>query len=163
MPEIQRAPRRHGTKVGNSPTPERYQAFIRGEIDISDLDDEEVQRMQLRSADGSFRGRPPGVIPREFILALKREQQVRFQAWIDEAVPAAQRAILELVNSKRLQPGDATRLKAAQEIIDRFAGKVSDNVNISAEVTTWEANKDLIYAAEIVNDATEEDDEFTAK
>jgi polysaccharide pyruvyl transferase WcaK-like protein len=138
--------------------PDRYEEFMTGKLTVEDLDDEEIARMQLRSADGSFRGRPPGVIPRELATAFKREQQRRFQQFIAEAVPAAQRAVIELVNSRRLQPGDATRLKAAEAILERFAGKVPDKVEVSAEISTFES-----VMGEILVDIEEEDDEFHPK
>lgn len=138
-----------------TPPPERYRAFIDGEITVEDLDDEEVQRMQLRNERGTFQGRPPVSLPREFIMAIRMEQQRRFQHWINTVVPEAQKAVLELVKSRNLTPGDSTRLKAAQEILERYAGKTPDRVEVKAEVTTFEANmNDVVIEADL-----EEEDE----
>lgn len=121
------------------PPPERYRKFMDGEISVEDLDDEEIQRMQLRNESGTFAGRAPVSLPREFIMAIRIEQQRRFQHWINVVVPQAQATIVELMNSKKLMPGDATRLKAAQEIIERFAGKTPDRVEVKAEVSVFDS------------------------
>ena len=123
-----------------APPPERYRAFIDGDLTVEDLDDEEIQRMQLRNERGTFQGTPPVSLPREFIMAIRIEQQRRFNHWINTAVPEAQKAIIELMNSKKLMPGDATRLKAAQEIIERYAGKTPDRIEVKAEITNFEAS-----------------------
>ena len=125
-----------------------------GTLSVEDLDDEEVQRMQLRASDGSFKGGRPQSLPRELVTAIQREQQKRFQQFINEAVPAAQRAVLELVNSKKLMPGDATRLKAAEMVLERFAGKTPDRIEVKAEVTQFEG-----IAADILVDVEEEDED----
>jgi len=151
--EIARRPGYHRRKsVG---IPERLQAFIDGELKAEDLDDEEVRRGQLRSKDGSFKGRPANYLPREFVLAIQREGQRRFELWIRESVRDAQQAVLELTNSRRLAPGDATRLKAAQFILERYAGKTPDRVEISAEVKKYEH-----VLEDILVDVEEDDDDF---
>lgn len=137
-----------------TPPPERYRAFIDGDLTVEDLDDEEVQRMQLRNERGTFQGRPPISLPREFIRALQVEQQRRFQHWINTVVPEAQKAVLELVKSRNLSPGDATRLKAAQEVLERYAGKTPDRVEVKAEVSVFDA-----AVSEIVVDLDEEEAE----
>ena len=123
-----------------APPPERYRAFIDGDLTVEDLDDEEIQRMQLRNERGTFQGNPPVSLPREFIQAIRIEQQRRFAHWINTTVPGAQKAVVELMNSKKLMPGDATRLKAAQEIIERYAGKTPDRIEVKAEITNFEAS-----------------------
>ena len=138
------------------PPPERYRAFISGELSVEDLDDEEIQRMLLRNERGTFQGRPPISLPREFIRAFQVEQQRRFQNWINTHVEDAQKAIIELVNSKSLSPGDATRLKAAQEILERYAGKTPDKIEVKAEVSVFE---ETAAEAVIIEADLEEDDD----
>jgi hypothetical protein len=137
-----------------APPPERYRAFIDGELTVEDLDDEEIQRMQLRSERGTFQGRPPVSLPREFIMAMQVEQQRRFKHWINVAVPEAQKAILELTKSRNLSPGDATRLKAAEMIIERFAGKTPDKIEVKAEVSVFDQT-----LSDIIVDLDEEEAE----
>lgn len=136
-----------------APPPERYRAFIDGELTVEDLDDEEISRAQLRASDGTFRGGVPMSLPREFVRAIQVEQQRRFHQWIAKNLEDAQKAVMELVNSKSLTPGDATRLKAAQEIIERFAGKTPDRVEVKAEISHFEST-----IADIVVDIDEEED-----
>ena len=92
-------------------------------------------------------------LPREFVRAIQVEQQRRFHQWIAKNLEDAQKAVMELVNSKSLTPGDATRLKAAQEIIERFAGKTPDRVEVKAEISHFEST-----IADIVVDIDEEED-----
>lgn len=135
--------------------PERYRAFMDGTLSVEDLDDEEIARGRLRAKDGTFKGNVPAVLPREFMLAMQREGQKRFQEFVREAVPEAQKAVLELIKSKHLQPGDATRLKAAEMILERFAGKIVDRVEVKAEISNWEH-----VANQILVDVEEDDDNF---
>lgn len=136
------------------PPPARYQAFMDGDLTVDDLDDEEVQRMQLRASDGSFRGGIPHALPREFLNAIRMEQQKRFAHWVNTVIPEAQKTVVELMQSKKLQPGDATRLKAAQEILERFAGKTPERVEVKAEVSVFEQT-----LSDIIVDFDSEDDE----
>lgn len=147
--EVQRRKRRL------RPPPSRYQAFIDGDLSVEELDDEEIQRAQLRNSVGTFTGRPPQSIPREFMLVIQREQQRRFQQFINEAVPEAQKAVLQLIKSNNLMPGDATRLKAAELVLERFAGKTPDRVEVKAEVTKFEG-----IAADILIDIEEDEEEL---
>lgn len=134
--------------------PARYQAFMDGDLTVEDLDDEEIQRMQLRASDGSFRGGVPHALPREFLNAIRVEQQKRFSHWVNTVIPQAQETVVELMQSKKLQPGDATRLKAAQEILERFAGKTPDRVEVKAEVSVFEQT-----LSDIIVDLDDEDEE----
>lgn len=133
--------------------PDRVQMLIDGRLDVRDLDDEEISRMQLRAADGSFRGRPSNYIPRPVVEAMKMEGQRRFQDWVSEAVPEAQRTIMAIMKNSHPVPGDAARLKAAEGILERYAGKVPDKVEMKAEISKWDA-----IDAEIIVDVEEEDD-----
>ena len=112
--------------------------------------------MQLRNERGTFQGRPPVSLPREFVQAIRVEQQRRFQHWINTVVPEAQKAVMELVKSNKLQPGDATRLKAAQEILERYAGKTPDKIEVRAEVSVFE---ETAAEAVIIEADLEEDDD----
>jgi hypothetical protein len=116
--------------------PERYIAFITGEMTVEDLDDEEVMRGQLRNKNGDFSGRKPNAVPREFMNAILIEQQRRFQGMLGEQINVAMDTLMEVMQKAHPQPGDAARVKAATYIIDRFAGKTPENVSLKAEVTS---------------------------
>lgn len=133
----------------------RMQALLDGAITVEDLDDEEILRGQLRSADGSFKGRPTNYLPRELAMAWQREGQKRHQVWVTETVPLAQKTIVKLMSSGMLSPADATKLKAAQWVLERFGGKTPDRVEVKAEVQTWEH-----VVEDILVDVEEDDDGF---
>lgn len=142
------------------PPPARYQAFIDGVLTVEDLDDDEVFKLRLRNKDGSFSGRPPISLPNVFLEAMRREQHKRFTANMAAKVAAAEATIDRLMDPAHV-PGasDATAFKAAQFVIERFAGKTPDNVNIKAEVTSkWDDAMDDVI---IEVDVEEEDDDFS--
>jgi hypothetical protein len=135
-----RADRQPGPKAGQKTiqvgVPDRYIAFITGEMTVADLDDEEVMRGQLRNSRGDFAGRKPNAVPREFMNAIMIEQQRRFQGLLGEQITVAMDTLMEVMQKAHPQPGDAARVKAATYIIDRFAGKTPENVQLKAEVTS---------------------------
>lgn len=141
MAEVSRAhnPKRRKPTVGKSTRASvnvspRLDKLLSGELSVEDLHDDEIRRMQLHDKNGSFSGNPPIWIPRDFALALQSEHRRRFAKEMAEMIPEALDAIKELVTSKRLQPGDATRLKAAQEIIERNFGKVTASAEMHVVV-----------------------------
>ena len=108
----------------------RMQMWMSGELKAEDLTDEEVAKGQLMDKDGHFRGRPPSMIPRELAMAFRSESQKRLMQWFQEQVPLAQKATQELLQSRHLAPGDATRLRAAEGIFERVVGKVGTETHI---------------------------------
>jgi len=109
----------------------RYARFLAGDITVEDLDDEELARGRLRSSDGTFRGRPPTMLPTELVQAMKRE-------WLGRAQEKLQTALLgsgigTLVELAKESPDDSVRLRAAQAIIERTMGKVPDKIEVAAE------------------------------
>lgn len=135
----------------------RLDLLLSGELSISDLDDEEIRRMQLRNAQGDFRGRAPLYIPREMAMAFRQEFFVRFQRDMNEAVPDAMRAISEMVNSRHLMPGDSTRLRAAELVLERVFGKVTQNVDQHVTVEKGKSFEDFV--GEAIIDVEEDDEE----
>lgn len=118
----------------------RMKAWMAGEIKPEDLTDDEVFKMQLMDSDGHFRGRPPGMIPRELALAFRSEAQKRLQNWFVEQIPNAQRAYLEIMKARVLNPGDTAKLRAAEGVFERVIGKVATNMEVHAthEARTYE-------------------------
>lgn len=134
----------------------RLDKLISGELSIEDLDDEEIRKMQLRNNVGDFRGRPPLYIPRDMAMAFRQEHFRRFGKEMAEIVPDAMRAIKELLNSRHLSPGDATRLRAAELVLERNFGKVTQNVDQHVVVDKGKTFEDFVGDAII---DVEEDDE----
>lgn len=110
----------------------RYAELLSGKLKIEDLDDEEVAAGRLKAADGTFRGRPPVVIPAELVQAMRRE-------WLSRAEDKLRNALLEkgigtlteLAGSDRIDP--AVRLRAATILMERVMGKVPDKIQLAAE------------------------------
>lgn len=109
----------------------RYAQFLSGEITVEDLDDDELAQGRLKSVDGTFRGRPPAVVPGEMVQAMRREWLKRAQNTLAEAL--MQKGIGTLVELAADSPDDGVRLRAAQAIIERTMGKVPDKIEVAAE------------------------------
>jgi len=135
----------------------RLDLLINGDLLIEDLDDEEIRKMQLRNNSGDFRGRPPLYIPRDMAMAFRQEHFRRFGREMAEIVPDAMRAIKELLNSRHLAPGDATRLRAAELVLERNFGKVTQNVDSHVTVDKGKSFEDFV--GEAIIDVEEEEDD----
>lgn len=116
----------------------RYEAFITGELTWEDLDDEEIMRGQLRSRDGTFKGRPPAMIPKQFATALMDRQRKFLQTEMAHLVVTAYKTIDEVMRKQHPQPGDGARIQAANLVLQRYLGKIPDTINIKQEIEVWE-------------------------
>lgn len=148
VPGEDNAPVKRYKKMGT--IPDRYMEFVEGKISVTDLDDEEVFRGQIRNKNGDFRGRPSNFVPREFASVIQQEAARRFQAEMQALVPEAIRTVQDVMNKKHPQPGDGARVTAAFKTIERYAGKTPETVQIQAEISVWEKN-----AAEIITVVSE--------
>lgn len=115
---------------------DRYQDFIESGMSFADLSDEEVWRGQLKDQGGAFRGRPPAALPREFFHGMLQEQHKRFMDGMPALVQQAMKTLQDVMATPMPQPGDAARVKAATYIIDRFAGKTPETVQMMAHIKT---------------------------
>lgn len=110
----------------------RYAEFLNGLITVDDLDDEELAQGRLKSSDGTFRGRPPAVIPAEMVAAMRREWLSRAEAKLRDALmEVGLGGMIEIAKDKSIDP--SVRLRAQQMIIERTMGKVPDKIHIAAE------------------------------
>lgn len=109
----------------------RYAMLIQGIISVEDLDDEELAQGRLRASDGTFRGRPPTILPTELVQAMKREWMSRAQNKLKDAL--MEKGIGTLVELAGSSVDDAVRLRAANIIIERLMGKVPDKIEVAAE------------------------------
>jgi len=151
------APARVKSRHKTATVSERYMAFVHGDIDVTELDNEEVFRGQLRNAQGDFRGGVPHFVPREFAQAMQKEAARRFSADMQALVPEAIAAVKEVMAKKHPQPGDGARVQAAFKTIERYAGKTPETVQIQAEVSVWERNAGEIITveSEVVKEVTQ--------
>jgi hypothetical protein len=113
----------------------RWQAFFRGEITVQDMDDAELARAQFRSGDGSFRGRPPKTVPREFAQQVSRELLSRQDSRIRQVLSAV---TIEVARIALEGEKETDRLRAANMIWERAMGKVAEKIEVSEERKPWE-------------------------
>lgn len=133
----------------------RLQMLLDGDLKVEDLDDEEIQRMQLRNKNGDFRGRPPVWIPREMANAIQIELRRRFASEMQQMLPLALKAHKTLLTSSLLMPGDAAKMAAVKETYERTMGKVVQQSEVHAVVEN-RSFEDFVGDAVI---DVEEDDE----
>jgi hypothetical protein len=109
----------------------RYAELLADPSKVLDLDDEELARGQLKAVDGSFRGRPPLVVPTELVQAMRREWLGRAEAKLREALmDAGIKPLVEIAQDKTVDAG--VRVRAAEKIIERNMGKVPDKVELKS-------------------------------
>lgn len=105
-------------------------AAIKGETDLTSWDREELIRGRRRDRHGYFTGRPPTVMPRNVYLELRRRTMAEvYEEVRSQAIPAAQ--ALGRILSGEEEP-DPTRLRAIQEVLNRFIGKPPERVEMSS-------------------------------
>jgi hypothetical protein len=103
-------------------------ALIAGDLDISQVDDEELIRGQLRSRDGNFRGSPPVIVPRALYAEwVRREMETGFQSMIGDLGQIVQ-SVVGIAGDESLPAN--VRLKAAEMVMDRVYGKVRQHVEL---------------------------------
>lgn len=102
---------------------------------VAALDPEELARGQMRADDGTFRGAPPKWVPAELHQACVRELMARGdQIWKGAYIEAIQ-VFTDIAKNPAIEPKD--RLKAAQYVVERIAGKTPEKVELSV-VDPWE-------------------------
>lgn len=114
----------------------RAARFLRGEISIDDLDDEELARGQFRDRDGRFRGHPSSIIPRQFHTEMVRRLLERGTEKFREDFFAMIDVVIAIAKDEDVDAG--VRLKAADMAITRLAGKPVDRVEMSVAIKPWE-------------------------
>ena len=114
----------------SEPDNSRWHQFLVGEIGLQDMDDEELARATFRNAAGDFRGRPPKTVPRNFMQMVVREILRRGDSEIRQLYVRVWKEVgrIALYGDK-----EADRLRAANMLVERIAGKVPDRVEIKAE------------------------------
>ena len=116
---------------------ERALAFMHGDITVADLDDEELRRGRFRDSNGKFRTGTASKVPRAFHQELVRRLLDRGGEKLRSNFFDAVDVIAEIMNDTENEP--AVRLRAADLIMTRVAGKPVDRVEMKVEVAEWEA------------------------
>lgn len=132
---------------------EIYMAVKRGDYTWAEfcdgLSEEELARGQIKAEDGTFKGRPPSFVPREFLLACQREQKRRFEELFGSEVLGLTKDFLALCKDKSIPPDK--RAKLLQYAMERVFGAIPKNVTVTTE-QPWEQV--------MVNVVTDEGDEM---
>lgn len=102
---------------------------------VEGLDEAELARGQLKDKNGSFQGRPPSMVPREFHLACQREMKRRFDELFQSDVIPIAKEYLKMAQSKDLKP--ETKAKMLQYAMERVFGGIPKDLRISQEAP-WE-------------------------
>ena len=138
------------TRQVSVPANERWQAFMEGKLTVQDMDDDELARGQFKARDGTFRGRPPKTIPRDFATQLSRELLKRADSKLRERlILAIETLTQEMINGDR--SGD--RIRAANILLERVMGKVPERVVVSAGRPEWESAVDELLGIGLENEA----------
>lgn len=115
-------------------------------ISVEDLDIEELARGQLKDKNGKFTGRPPKVLPREIVDAMRLEHHKRVNGILEQSLPAQVRTMIEISANRKNDPG--VRLKAAIYVYERFMGRTPEKINITAETRVQDIVDDILYEVE---------------
>lgn len=129
------------------PADSRWAMLIDGRLKIEDLDDEELQRGELRNRAGRFGGKQPQWIPRQFIQAMQRQIVSRAADGWHQNLMQAQEQLIALGMDPKVDAG--VRFRALTYIIERSTGKIPDKVEMTGTIKPYE---ELLDAVEIVRD-----------
>ncbi len=117
----------HRITVGNTNL-----AILRGDEDVADWDDEELQRGQRRNKNGKWTGRPPKIIPKAVHDELVRRTFSTANQQILNSLEQAVATVTGLLTDPAAEP--AVRLKAATFIIERVMGKTPERISLDVGV-----------------------------
>jgi hypothetical protein len=103
------------------------------------MDEEELYRGTFKAKDGTFKGRPPAKVPRDFAMELAREFMLRSDSEFKQDFLKAIRHLRFLAfNADR----DDVQLKAVLAWIERVMGKTPEKVIVSPGKPEWESAVD---------------------
>lgn len=153
---------REGGKIVEFKMTGRYADLLTGKLPVEDLDFEELARLQLRDKNGHFTGRPMRMLPAGIVKRMRREFFARGDEMFATAYEKAIATMVTLMTSPMTE--DATRLRAAQYVIERVRGKIPDVVVVDVEEKAWQSAMAKIFvkpeelpAGSSVSDAGRED------
>lgn len=114
----------------------RMKQLIEGTISVDDLDDEELQRGQVKDQNGRFTGSKSDMVPRKLHDEMMRRILKRgAEKWRTDYFAAID-AVVGIMKDEDLDAN--IRLKAADMVLNRVAGKAIEKVELSVEVKPWE-------------------------
>lgn len=124
--------------------------------DVSDWDDEELERGRRRDKNGGFAGRPPKVVPRavfvEYVQRKTRRAELAMAQNMEELVAELTKVATDPDEEPEL------RVKVATWTLEHFIGKAPTNVSVRADVRHQVAPWERVLQNAIVTTGTEHDD-----
>lgn len=116
--------------LGRQTGPERWAALLDGTLQVRDLDDAEIERMTVRSADGTFAGGRRR-LPSHIAVQFQQEAIKRANQRIQQFAPEAAALLLKIGSDPDVREGD--RVRALTYLIDRGLGKTPDVIRVEGE------------------------------
>lgn len=113
----------------------RMLQLLEGEIDVADLDDSELMSGTFRDQSGSLRSSNkliPKAMHQELMRRILNRGTERIRSDFFDAIDT----VTGIMKNDTVDP--AVRLRAANIIIDRVAGKVADKIDLTMEVKKYE-------------------------
>lgn len=120
---------------------ERWAKLLDGTMSVQELDEEELSRMQVRSKDGSFAGRPRAV-PSHLAQAMQKEAIKRATEMFRQAAPKAVKRLLEIADDPDTKESDAIR--ALDIVLNRGLGKMPETVLVE-EKSKWDEAQEQAF------------------
>ena len=100
-------------------------AILRGDEDVSQWTDEELQRGQRRDRNGKWCGRPPKIVPKAVHDELVRRTYSAAQRDITVSLEKAVKKMVSLIDDPDAEP--AIQFNAAKFVIERVMGKTPED------------------------------------
>lgn len=116
--------------------PRTMSKVIDGTIPVSEMDDDELAKGNLKDVNGVFTAPPPRLLPKTVSDKRVREQMARVQEGFMAVALRATAVAIEVMDDATNSGSE--RLSAAKYVHERFLGKVPDKVELQAEVKPWE-------------------------
>jgi len=98
-------------------------------LSVEDLDTEELAKGRLKDKNGKFTGRPPRLLPRQILDAMRSEHHKRVNSILEESLSDMVKIMRGVAMDKTADP--AVRLRAAIYIYERFMGKLPDRIEVN--------------------------------
>lgn len=155
---------RKRTEAGYVRVNPKMAALLRGDVDISELDDEELARGQFRNSAGKFTGRGTEMVPRAMYTKMMNELFKRANEQMKTSLVDAVNVLTAIATDPDADPKDA--MKAAQWLVERVMGKTPENVIIKQD-KPWQSllvnvtsDNPKDYEDFVKEEATSDDDRF---
>lgn len=117
--------------TGSVRIPPRVAALLDGEIDVHELDDEELARGYPRAVDGTFKGKPPDVIPRHMYNRMQRELFERANRELKSGLVDVAEMMIGFARNTELDP--KVRMDCAKWVFERIMGKPEQALSVDVK------------------------------